>query len=72
MTQRNRDPVRAELSPVGPVLTQARLVEGRVQRTYSALLAHLQGCVPCRVDGIDCTSAASLRTSWRQAKADAK
>ncbi|WP_129771676.1 hypothetical protein [Streptomyces sp. L-9-10] len=57
----------AELELTGPVLTRARLIEGSVQRSYNAFIAHAQACIPCRA-GVDCDEAATLRQSWRLAK----
>ncbi|MFJ9031940.1 hypothetical protein ACIRQP_26145 [Streptomyces sp. NPDC102274] len=68
MENTSRQRPSTELALTGPVLTKARLIEGSVQRTYSAFLDHAQKCAGCRTNGVDCGEARDLRAAWRSAK----
>lgn len=53
----------------GPVHAQHRAGEAAVQGAYSAFIRHTQMCAPCRTEGKDCETAATLRQAWRVARA---
>lgn len=40
-------------------------------QAYRDFIAHARACTACRTTGADCTTAADLRQTWRDAKADA-
>jgi hypothetical protein len=40
----------------------------RVDAAWRAYLAHTADCGSCRVDGVDCQTAAELKQAWRDAK----
>lgn len=57
----------APQSPVAP------LDSDPAQREASkAFMAHVRDCDDCRKQGVDCATAAELRTTWREAKTAAR
>ncbi|WP_411118975.1 hypothetical protein [Streptomyces sp. 058-1L] len=47
---------------------QHRAEEDAVQTAYSAFIGHIEECDPCRKDGSDCATAATLKQAYRNAK----
>ncbi|KPL29055.1 hypothetical protein JI76_28435 [Streptomyces anulatus] len=52
----------------GQVQAHLAAVDRAVQTAYTAFIQHTQLCAPCRKDGADCATAATLRQAWRDAK----
>lgn len=71
-----RVPARAEVAlpddPAGArhlAPAAAQIVESRADGAFRAWVAHVRDCrAECSTRGVDCSTARTLRTAWREAR----